>query len=390
VGDRPSSVSMNPEPDAYRLTEVCLVLGGDIGHPALLLRRRSARARLRTRLRDVHDWHVEPFMTRTMLAALMGEIGRDTGLEVHWDGDVAVIRDLSAGTRGERRLVPGEYGLYAVGAFETVGSYDWTWAEVAPPWPGPDVDARAIVGLLTAPVPNSWPIANQIKARADIHELARSLRATDEVAVRERLCHLLGDRDLGDAALAVPALVELLREPHAGLRCEAADAIRKIAEREGCEAVLAAADGIGDYLVGALTRERDPRARAMIAGVLGALRHEPATPQLIALLGDDDWLVRREGAWSLGALRAAEAEFGLEQALMRETDDHAAEAMRSALEAITGKRVKDDSGASAPPPLPRFGGVGSTGGVRVATTADVARGLPAESSLTDRPRGHLA
>ena len=195
--------------------------------------------------------------------------------------------------------------------------------------------------------------------------------------MRERICHLLRDRDRGDAPHAVPALLELLREPHAGLRCEAADAIRQIAEREGRNAVRVAAHDTAIAVAGALTRERDPRARAMLAGALGALRHEPAIPHLIALLADDDWLVRSEGASALGALRAAEGELGLQNALARETDSHAAAAMRTALATITGRQVTEHPGPSEAAAPPRVSGVWSPGGVHVG---DVRRGLSAESS----------
>jgi hypothetical protein len=377
--DRPRLIMLNPEPDSYRPTEVCLVCGGDTAYPALLVRRQPALARFRTRMRDAHSWHVQPFMTWKVLAAVMGEMTR-AGLRARWDGDVAVIRDTTAGPAGERRLAPDEHGLYAVGAFESVGSYDWTWAEIVPPWPGPDADARAIVGLLTAPVPNSWPIANQIRAKAGIHALAGALSATADVAARERICHLLGQRDRGDAALAIPALLALLHEPHAGLRSEAADAIGQIALREGRAASCAAAHDAGAIVAAALIRERDPRTRALLASALGALDHEPSIPQLIALLGDDEWLVRREAAAALGALRAAEAGFSLERALARERDGHAAEAMRVALATITGRPATERSGAIATAPLVRVAGGWSPGGVRSPTSADLARGLPAESS----------
>ena len=163
---------MNPAPDVYRLTEVCLVCHGDAGYPALLARRQSARARLGARIRDADSWHVEPIMTRPMLSVLMRGIRLNLSLRAHWDGDVAVIGGGSAGACADRRLAPDRRGLYAVGAFDSVGGHDWTWAEITPPWPGAYVDAHAIVGLLSAPVPNTWPIANQIRARARIDELA--------------------------------------------------------------------------------------------------------------------------------------------------------------------------------------------------------------------------
>jgi HEAT repeats len=333
---------MTPSSKNLRMTEVCLACGGEAGYAALLVRRRSAATRLRGRLADADADLVQPLMTRAMLEALMHDLERDTPLRAGWDGDEVVLSASGDTTREQRRLRPDELGLYAVGSFASVGGYDWTWMEITPPWPSSGtVDASTIVGLLTASVSNTWPISNQIKAKADILELASALSATDDVTVRERICHLLAHRTRGDAARSTPALLALLRQPHAGLRAEAADAILQIARREGRRAVLDASPGAGDALQVAVVGEVDPRVRAMLAGALGALRHEPAVPQLIWLLKDDEWLVRREGAEALGALRAPEAESALHHALVAEADPYVAEAMRSALASITGKELTD-------------------------------------------------
>jgi hypothetical protein len=340
---------LNPAPQTYRLTEVCLECGSEDAYPALLARGTSMRARVGVRLRDAVTWRVEPVMTREMLDVLVSGIGTGAGLRAQWvwNGE-AVLSDSDAGDGGQRWLRPDAHGLYAVGAFASVGSYDWTWAEVTPPWPGGDVSAAEILGLLTAPVANGWPIANQIKAKAGIHELAETLHATDDRAVRERICYLLAGRRRGDGALAVPALLELLRDPHAGVRSEAADAITQITLREGSNAVRGAAPRVGDVALTALESESDGRARALLAAALGALRHEPSIPRLVALLADDDWLVRREAASSLGVLGAAAAELPLQRALVTESDAHSAEAMRAALAAITGKTLFTLSPSAVP------------------------------------------
>ena len=237
----------------YRLTEVCLECGSEDAYPALLARGTSMRARVGVRLRDAVTWRVEPIMTREMLGVLVSGIGTGAGLRAQWvwNGE-AVLSDSDAGEGGQRWLRPDAHGLYTVGAFESVGSYDWTWAEVTPPWPGGDVSAAVILGLLTAPVANKWPIANQIKAKAGIHQLAKALHATEDRAVRERICHLLADRRRGDGALADSCIARAVRDPHAGLRSEAADAITQITVREGSNAVRAAAPGVGDAALTAL------------------------------------------------------------------------------------------------------------------------------------------
>src|SRR3954447_6404678 len=223
---------LNPDPLTYRLTEVCLVCGGEAAYAALLVRRRNARARLGSLLRDARDGYVRPFMTRAMLDALIRGVGLESDLRAQWQWNgEALLSDASQSQGTQLLLRPDQHRLYAVGAFDSVGTHDWTWTEVTPPWPGGEVSAQGIVGLLTAPVPNTWPIANQIKERAGIVQLAGALHATEDVKVRMRICHLIGRRTLGDAVQGVPALLELLREPDADIRSEAADAIVQIARR---------------------------------------------------------------------------------------------------------------------------------------------------------------
>lgn len=149
---------------------------------------------------------------------------------------------------------------------------------------------------------------------------------------------MIGHREQGDSALAFPTLLSLLNDPDDRVRFEAADNLVRIPEQEGHEAVLAVIPDAGAIVLAALSDDRDDYERAMLAGTLGELRHEPAIPVLIVLLQDADDLVRREAAWSLGRLHAADAEFALSQALEAETTKRAAEAIREALTAINSTR----------------------------------------------------
>ena len=276
-------------------------------------------------------------MTREMLETLAGDLAASGHFEARWEDDHLFLSEAPAygGQRDQQeRLAPDGRGLYAIGGFRRLGTQDWTWTEIAPPWPGDDTDARGIVALLGAPVPDTWPIANRIKARARIGALAGALELASDAAMRERICHLIGRRGTADCVEAVPALLPMLRAPEPGVRAEAADAITHIALATSANAVRAHAGGAGACVLAALESERDERARALLAAAAGALRHEPALPLLIALLGDGDWLVRREAAWSLGALRAPSSAWELANALARESDAHAAQAMRSSLSRI--------------------------------------------------------
>jgi HEAT repeat protein len=331
---------------SLRVTEVCFLGGGEAGYTALLPARHSRLSRLRSHLRGRPDWEVEPFMTRQMLAALLHSLGASGRIEARWEGDEAILAETSTGRRYQQRLAPDRKRLYAVGAFRRIGAQDWTWIEVTPPWPGPDTSAREIIALLTAPVPNTWPIANRIKARARIEALAGALDLAPEPALRERICYLISRRGAADCVVAVPALLPLLEAPEPGVRAEAADALGQIATTTSAAAVLSYAGDAGARVLAALTAERDDRARALLAAAAGALRHTPALPHLVLLLGDGDWLVRRESAWSIGVLGAPAATRALDHALAREPDAHAAEAMRAALVRIAG-HVSDRSRRAA-------------------------------------------
>jgi hypothetical protein len=64
---------MNPNPSKYRVAEVREIGGGETGHVALLPRRRSSLRAFLARRRGLHDFEVEPIMTREMLDAVVRE-----------------------------------------------------------------------------------------------------------------------------------------------------------------------------------------------------------------------------------------------------------------------------------------------------------------------------
>ena len=306
-----------------------------------------------------HAWNVQPVMTRVMLAALVREMA-DGELQAHWEGTEAVVVDASdevwvenalvavtvaEANRPWLRITPDRAGLYAVARSREVGNFAWSWNEIIPPWPAGRVGAETILELLTAPSPDYRPIQNRIRARADIRELAAAIELTNDAALRKRLCYILYRREPSDSVLALPTLLTLLTDNDAELRADAADTIIAIAHGEGREAARAAAPDAGHAAFSALVIEDDDYARAMLAGAVGELHHEPAIPTLIDLLQHDYELVRRTTAWSLGKLCATEAEPALRRALETETDTFATERMRDALTAI-GIREQSDKGGS--------------------------------------------
>jgi HEAT repeat protein len=190
-----------------------------------------------------------------------------------------------------------------------------------------------------------WDGDRVIHWHAQTRDLAAALHPTDDPRAHNILCYELQHRD--DGSLAIPALVRLLDNPCPRVRGDAADAILSALAREGADAALRLAPDLGDTLFAALEREDVWDAKAHLAGAMGELSHAPATAALIALLTDDNFLVRREAAWSLGALRAHDAATPLRQALQHESDPATADRMRTALAAIT-----DGDASEAWPPYP--------------------------------------
>jgi hypothetical protein len=336
----------NPDPGKYRIAEVCIG-GGETGYLALLPRRRSWLRALRARRRGLHDYEVQPIMTREMLDAVVAS--SDDELQMRWDGDEVVVTDISdeqpvgntmvaveiaEGDRPSERIRPDRNGLYEVASFSWVGNVGWGWTEIIPPWPSGHVDAEMILDLLAADSPDIRPIQDRVKARADIREIAAALRMTSDTSLRKTLCYLLYLREPGDSALALPALLPLLQDPDSGVRAQAAEAIFGIGHGEGHESALAAAPEAGKVLFAALAAETDDWAKAMIVSAIGQVHYEPAVQTLIALLPHDHEQIRRSAARSLGALRATDAAPALRTALEHETDKYAAERMQEALAAI--------------------------------------------------------
>lgn len=295
-------------------------------------------------------------MTREMLDEVVRHLQSGDWLGASWEGDELVVVDASdedwvdnalvhveiaESDRPCERIRPNRRGLYDLASIDAVGNCSWTWSEIVPPWPGDDVDARTILELLAADSPDGWPMLHRIKARADICEIAAALNSTGDASLREQLCYLIGRREQGDSAFAVPALLALLGDSDRSVRGEAAAAIVRIPNQVGLEAVLAVAPSAGEIVLSALAKERYGFARAMLAGTVGELRHAPSIPLLIALLDDKDAFVRQKAARSLGRLRALGAEPTLRQMLSSETNARATEAIREALAAIDSARDAD-------------------------------------------------
>lgn len=185
------------------------------------------------------------------------------------------------------------------------------------------LDAKQIVDLLTQPCDDRRQSVRRLY-KSDASSLIDALTLTRNTHARQILCDVLGFRH---ERTAVPVLVEMLRDASAGVRASAADALGKIRDRAA-----------GPALETLLRTDSDSGVRTMCAAALGAVRHVDAIPLLIVSVKDPWIALRGCAAWSLGYLRAAEAEAALKEALQTESDDGTAGKMIDALKRIRVRR----------------------------------------------------
>ncbi|HET7034504.1 MAG TPA: HEAT repeat domain-containing protein [Thermomicrobiaceae bacterium] len=174
-----------------------------------------------------------------------------------------------------------------------------------------------IVGLLEQPVEDRRPIVHRIEQQARIRDLIAALRIATIPLTREILINILGNRH---SKTAVPVLLDALVDPCRRVRVAAATALRNIPS-----------PAVGSALLARFENEEDLGVKAWIASALGGVGYDPAIPHLIPALASNHRGLRYLAAWSLGALRAAEAEGAIEQALTRESDAEVQKRMREAL-----------------------------------------------------------
>jgi HEAT repeat protein len=209
---------------------------------------------------------------------------------------------------------------------------------------------RTVAGLMLSLAVLSAPV---IGAQEDIRALTAKLAAPDPVVRAKAACDLR-KRD-GDAAVAIDALVELLRDaaPVEASVCDrlwggrdgvltspgqlAASALVAIGSRafpplmKTLESPAWVARRNAAWALGALDDDRaasaltkvladvEPQVREQAAWALGALNAESAVPALIAAVRDTDPRVRAQAAWALGAIGDPRA-LGAVLAALRDAD----------------------------------------------------------------------
>ncbi len=189
------------------------------------------------------------------------------------------------------------------------------------------LNANRIVALLELPTEDRRPTGRHIQARAAADEIIAALTLATTPLTRVILCQILGNRHVAEA---VPVLIAALGDAESGVRSAAADSLAKIGDPQAGPALLAH-----------FHRESVVGVCHMLAAALGACQYAPAIPALVRALADPNATLRGCAAWSLGALRASEAQDALEHALERETDSsYALTRMQVALQEIQSHRVR--------------------------------------------------
>jgi HEAT repeat protein len=185
--------------------------------------------------------------------------------------------------------------------------------------------ADDLIRLLTGG-PSERPPAQKILSRVDARTIIEAIRAPSSSAVRAVLCDVLGFRHEG---AAVPVLVDMLDDLDPSVRSAAADALAKIGDPEA-----------GSALEDRFRTELSSAVRSMMAAALGAVGRSQATPLLVESLNDPWEALRGCAAWSLGHLKALEAEESLTEAVKREEDGYTKIQMERALGEIRKERRK--------------------------------------------------
>jgi HEAT repeats/HEAT repeat len=187
------------------------------------------------------------------------------------------------------------------------------------------MNAQDIIHLLEESTDDGWQVMRQLTIDAPLRELVTALQAKPAPLTRQLLCDILGERAMDpliDAAL--PVLIEELQDPSLGVRSSAVEALTKIGN-----------PSTGDALLVAFNKEEpDEGMQRAFLTAFGAVGYRPALPLLLQALRDPVDATRQCAAWSLGELKAHEAQDPLRQALAQETDPYVTRVMKKALKAL--------------------------------------------------------
>jgi hypothetical protein len=148
--------------------------------------------------------------------------------------------------------------------------------------------------------------------------------------IRANALHALSVRR--DPATPLAAVLDCFGDEDAGVRCNAARAVRElVSPGQGAEAIVP--------LTG-LVRDDDPLVRLAAVGALGRIGRPEGLGYLVGALGDKTPLVRSQAALSLGKSRDPAGVSHLMLALRSEMNPLVLSSIIKALEALTGQRFE--------------------------------------------------
>jgi HEAT repeat protein len=157
------------------------------------------------------------------------------------------------------------------------------------------MDTAEVIAALEASTADRRPLMKQLEADAPCASLVGALDA-EVPLTRELAADILGRRaDIESAG----ALLAAIRDPDAGVRSSAADALGKVMLTHGPDS----APGAGPALLAAYDAEDEPGVRHMLVAALGASRHREAIPLLRAAVTSEDRGLAGAAQWALEQLR---------------------------------------------------------------------------------------
>jgi HEAT repeat protein len=157
-----------------------------------------------------------------------------------------------------------------------------------------EMDAAEVIAALEAPSADRRALIKRLEEDAPRVALAGAL-AAETPLTRQLAADILGRRAEIESA---GALMAALRDPDAGVRASAADALGKIMLTHGPAGV----PGAGPVLLAAYDAEENAGARHMLVAALGAARHREAIPLLRAAAGSEDSGLALVARWALEQL----------------------------------------------------------------------------------------
>jgi len=156
------------------------------------------------------------------------------------------------------------------------------------------MDTAELIAALGAPTADRRALIKQLEHDAPSDALAGALTA-EVPLTRQLAADILGRRAEAESA---GALMAAIRDPDAGVRAAAADALGKIMLTHG----PASAPGAGPALLAAYAAEPDAGTRHMLIAALGAAGHREAIPLLRAAAASEDRGLALAAQWALEQL----------------------------------------------------------------------------------------